>query len=160
MTTNTKIQPKHPTTFIDLKNARYDDQRKVMKKILDANHCPFCLENLRKYHKQPIMIEGKYWIVTPNQWPYAHTKVHMLMIYKEHAETLDQIPSGAGDELIQLSTQLCEKYQVEGGGLAMRFGDTRYSAGSVKHLHLQFIVPDLSSPNFKPVKVKIGREVE
>jgi hypothetical protein len=40
--------------------------------------------------------------------------------------------------------------------MAMRFGETKYSAGTVKHLHAQFIVPDVDQPDFEPVRIKIG----
>lgn len=153
---NSDNQKNSDAPFVDLQNARYDDQRAVMQEIVGAAHCPFCSENLKKYHKQPIIIEGEYWLVTPNQWPYNHTRVHLLLILKEHVETLTDLPPQAGAELVKLSAELCEKYNVAGGGLALRFGDTNYSAGTVKHLHVQFIVPDIESPEFEPVRVKIG----
>jgi diadenosine tetraphosphate (Ap4A) HIT family hydrolase len=155
---NSNNQKSRETAFVDLQNARYDDQRTIMKEIIDAAHCPFCSENLKKYHKQPIVAEGEYWLVTPNQWPYNHTRVHLLLILKEHAESLGELTPQAGAELVSLSAQLCEKYAVKGGGLALRFGDTRYSAGTVKHLHVQFIVPDIESPEFEPVRIKIGSD--
>jgi ATP adenylyltransferase len=154
--TNSDNQNNTNNSFVDLQNARYDDQREVMKEIVDAAHCPFCSENLKRYHKQPIVAEGEYWLVTPNQWPYNHTRVHLLLILKEHAESLEELPMQAGAELVSLSAELCKKYNVKGGGLALRFGDTNYSAGTVKHLHVQFIIPDIESPDFEPVRVKIG----
>lgn len=144
-------------SFVDLDNARYDDQRAVMQDIIDADHCPFCRENLEKYHKQPIVREGNYWLVTKNQWPYTHTRVHMLLILKNHAEMISEISAEAAAELFELSTWLCEKYEVPGGAIALRFGDTNYSAGSVAHLHVQFVVPEISTPDFKPVRIKVGK---
>lgn len=143
--------------FVDLDNAREDEQRQVMKDIIDSKHCPFCLENLRKYHKQQILKDGKYWLVTPNQWPYENTQYHFLAILKEHAEKLSEVPSDAGKELFELMAWLEKEYDVPGGGFAMRFGDTNYSAGTVNHLHVQFIVPDIKKPGFEPVRVKIGK---
>lgn len=143
---------------VDLDNARLDEQRQVMEEIVAADHCPFCLENLQKYHKQPILKDGKFWILTPNQWPYEHTKVHLLAIYKEHATDLNQINPEAGNELLQMMQWAQAEYQVPGGAWAMRFGDTDYSAGTVAHIHVQFIVPNLESAGYEPVRLKIGKK--
>ena len=145
--------------FVDMDNARLDDQREVMKDIIDADHCPFCLENLQKYHKQPILKDGKYWLLTTNQWPYAHTKVHLLLIYKTHVERLSELDPAAGVELLELAQWAEKEFSIPGGGLALRFGDTDYSAGTVAHLHAQLLQPDIDAPDYdeKPVKVKIGK---
>lgn len=146
--------------FVDLDNARQDGQRDVMEDIIAADHCPFCAENLQKYHKQPILRETEYWLLTPNQWPYDHTKVHLLAIYKTHAERLSELAPEAGKDLLELMQWAEKEYDVPGGGWAMRFGDTDYSAGTVLHIHAQFLVPDLSSPGYEPVRIKIGKRLE
>lgn len=143
--------------FVDLENARLDEQRKVMQEIIDEGHCPFCLDNLRKYHKQQILRDGKYWILTQNQWPYDFTRVHLLAILKTHAVNLGQVPPEAGKELFELLSWAEKEYDVEGGAIGMRFGDTNHSAGTVNHIHAQFIVPDIKKPGFQPVRFKIGK---
>lgn len=148
-----------PKPFVDIENARVDDQRDVMREIMSADHCPFCWENLEKYHKQAIIKEGKYWLVTTNQWPYVHTSLHLLLIYKSHAERLADLDPQAGVELLELVQWVEKHYQIPGGGVAMRFGDMNYSAGTVAHIHAQLLVPDIQAPDYdaKPVKVKIGK---
>lgn len=145
--------------FIDLDNARIDEQVEVMKNIKKADHCPFCSENLEKYHKKPIIKTGKYWLLTKNQWPYQHTKHHFLLIYKQHITDLKDINTEAGKELFELSQWTIKKYDIPGGGLVIRFGDTNYSAGTVNHLHAQLLQPDIHAPSYaeKPVRVKIGK---
>lgn len=142
--------------FVDTHNARFDDQRKVLQQIIADRGCPFCGEKLFKYHKKPILKEGKFWILTENQWPHDNTKINLLAIYKEHAESLAEINPDAGKELVELFQWAEKEYSVPGGGFAMRFGDTRYSAGTVKHIHAQFFVPDREKPDYKPVRFKIG----
>lgn len=146
-----------PTDFVDIDNSRTEEQVGVMEDIIQAGHCPFCLENLKKYHKQPIIWEGKYWLLTKNQWPYKNTKLHLLGILKEHAEDLSALTPAMGTELVEMLQVADKEFSPPGGGLAMRFGDTNYSAGTVKHLHIQFIVPDINSPDFKPTRFKIGK---
>lgn len=143
--------------FVDVDNARLDEQRQVMEKILDSAHCPFCPENLALYHKQPIIMEGKYWLITKNQWPYDFTKHHYLAIYKNHVETLQELEPEAGAELFRFFAELEREFAAPGGGFSLRFGDTAYSAGTVNHLHAQFIVPDVEAPGFQPVRLKFGK---
>jgi ATP adenylyltransferase len=143
--------------FIDIDNARVDDQKKVMLDIMSADHCPFCAENFKKYNKQSILKDGTYWLLTTNQWPYDYTKHHLLLIYKIHAVNLSQLDPKSGVELLEFFQWAEEKYQIPGGGWVMRFGDTDYSAGTVNHLHAQLIQPDIDHPDFTPVRIKIGK---
>ena len=146
------------TQLVDLDNARLDEQREVMQDIIAADHCPFCRENLAKYHKTPILREGQYWLVTTNQWPYAHTQLHLLFILKEHATELTELDPAAGAELIEHAQWAAREYDIPGGGLVMRFGDTAHSAGTVAHLHAQLVVPQLSDDDFEPVRITIGKK--
>ena len=145
-------------SFVDLDNGREQEQIDEMKRIIEAGHCPFCQENLHLYHKLPNDLEGKHWFVTKNQWPYKNTKYHFLAILKRHAEHLHELTQEEGGELITLLGQLQKKLNAPGGGFAVRFGDTTYSAGTVKHLHAQFIIPDAEADDFIPVRVKLGKE--
>ena len=77
--------------YINLASVRSDDQKRVMEEIALNNHCPFCTENLTKYHKKPIIKEGKYWILTDNQWPYEKTKNQLLAINKRHIEHIKEL---------------------------------------------------------------------
>lgn len=149
---------KTTTQLVDIDNTRNDEQRGVMEQIIAAGHCPFCLENLRQYHRQPILKETKHWILTPNQWPYDFTQLHLMAILKTHREELYQLTAEMGAELFELLGWAQREYDVPGGGFAMRFGDTNYSAGTVKHIHVQFIVPDINAADFQPVRFKIGKE--
>lgn len=145
---------------VDLDNAREKDQLEVMERIIEDGGCPFCQENFSKYNRQPILKMGKYWMVTTNQWPYKHTKHHFLLIHHDHIESISEMSSDAGAELIELTKWLIDEYQIPGGGLVTRFGDTNYSAGSVVHLHAQLIQPDLDDPEYMPTRVKIGKRAE
>ncbi len=146
--------------FVDVGNSRAPDQTQVMNQIIANNECPFCLENLHKYHQDPTVKEGEYWIITPNRWPYENTQVHLLAIYKKHAVRLSELEPAAGAELFKLFAELEKENRYPGGGWAMRFGDTDYSAGTVNHLHAQFIIPDVEKEDFKPVRFKIGKDKE
>jgi len=133
--------------FIDLSNARTDDQREVMQEIASQGHCPFCRENLDRYHKNPILKEGEYWLLTENQWPYDKIKHQLLAISKTHVEHLSDMDPDAGRELFEMFGEIAKERGMEGGGVAIRFGsspDGNYGS-SVLHLHAHLIEPDLKA---------------
>lgn len=142
---------------VNLDHARYDDQRKVMQKSVEADECPFCPDALRNYHKQPILVESDHWIVTTNQWPYAHTDAHFLLIAKNHAETVTDLSIEAFADLGRQIQWLVRTYQLAYGGIAMRFGDTAYTGATVNHLHAHVIQAAKDLPDDEKVKFKFSR---
>lgn len=142
--------------FVDLGNARSEEQKKVMEAIATEGECPFCRENLAKYHKKPIILSGLYWILTENQWPYENTRVHLLLIATVHAEKISDVPSEAGEERWRFLRFAEREYGVNIGAACMRFGWKKDSgAATVRHLHEHFIVPVENPP--EAVKFKIGK---
>lgn len=145
-----------PGSFVNLDNARFDDQRDVMKSIERDEVCPFCPEHLHKYHKQPIVREGEHWKITPIQWPYEHTRAHLLAISAYHAESLNDLREGSFNEL-QEHFQWAEiEYRIAAGGLAMRFGDVTKNGASVRHLHVHIIVPSDDKSPVDKIRFKIS----
>lgn len=144
--------------YVNLSNARHPEQASVMQKIVDDGVCPFCPEHLANYHKEPILKEGAYWLVTKNQWPYDETKHHFLAIAKDHVEDFTKLPPEAGKELIEFFQNICTEYNIAGGGLAMRFGSGEKNyANSVSHLHCHLIEPDMENPQHTGVKFKLSK---
>jgi diadenosine tetraphosphate (Ap4A) HIT family hydrolase len=131
--------------FINMGTVRRKDQQKVMEEIQKQGHCPFCRENLDKYHKNPILKEGKYWLLTENQWPYEHVKHQLLAIYKTHVEHIKDLDPEAGKELFEMFARESEKRKMLGGGVAIRFGSSIHGnyGSSVLHIHAHLIEPDL-----------------
>ena len=142
--------------FVNLANARREEQIKVMEEIVADGVCPFCTDNLKKYHKKPILKEGKYWLFTTNQWPYDYTKNHFIAISKTHMGHITEMPKEAGAELMETFTEMAKKYKIEYGGIALRFGDAIHTGATVSHLHAHLIEPDNNHPSDKPVRFKIG----
>lgn len=147
---------KTPEAYVNLDSARFDDQREVMKRIVEDGLCPFCPENLTRYHKQEILKEGASWLLTLNQWPYAHTRVHLLAIARRHVESLAELEAPDFVELLQLFQWAEKKYGVVSGGVAMRFGDVTRNGASVRHLHAHFIVPSDDKPAEHQIRFKIS----
>jgi len=134
--------------FIQMSTIRREDQREVMNKIEEEGHCPFCRENLDKYHKNPIIKEGNFWLLTNNQWPYEKVKHQVLAIYKTHVEHIKDIDPRAGQELFEMFAEEARTRNIAGGGIAIRFGSNpehgNYGS-SVLHIHAHLIEPDLDA---------------
>jgi len=147
---------KDKNKFVNLSNARYDEQRHIMEDIVENQECPFCPENLAKYHKKAIVKRGKFWVLTYNQWPYKYTDVHLLAIATYHAEELSDLKKGAFDELQELMMWAEKRYNIKTGGLAMRFGNVSSNGATVDHLHVHLIVPSKDKPADEKVRFKIS----
>ena len=133
--------------FINLSVVRREDQRAVMEEIQKQGHCPFCPENVAKYHKNPIIKEGEFWLLTDNQWPYEKVKHQLLAISKTHVEHISDLDPRAGAELFAMFGEEARKRGIPGGGLAMRFGSSQHGnyGSSVLHLHAHLVEPDLEA---------------
>jgi diadenosine tetraphosphate (Ap4A) HIT family hydrolase len=142
--------------YIHLENARTDEQREVMRQIEKDNVCPFCSENLNNYHKKEIFAEGKYWLLTENQWPYEGAKNHLLAISKEHVTSIIDLPSEAASELFDLFKKAIKDFDISGYTIALRSGTTKY-ASSVSHLHAHLIEPDVENPNHQGLKFPVSK---
>lgn len=144
-------------THINLNNAREDKQVEAMKRIESRDECPFCLENLEKEHKEPILKKGDFWILTKNQWPYKESKVHLLLISTTHIEKLSDISPEAGSELIKMLHFAEKEFGLDTGGVSFRFGDIKRNGATVSHLHIHVMKPGNSkSKNYRPIRFKIG----
>jgi len=148
-----KYSPNLP--FIEMVNVRTFEQLKIMRRIRQAGHCPFCPENLHLYHKRPILRRGVHWLLTENQWRYPGTGIHFVLIAKKHAESMHHLPREAAAELFSIVEKLELEGKFLGGGMAMRFGDPILSGATIKHLHAQIISPKRGSD---PVKFYIGTD--
>ncbi len=134
--------------FIIKDNLRVASQGPVYDKIEKEGHCPFCKENLLKYHKLPILKEGKFWTLTDNQWPYDKIKHQLLAIYNTHIEHLNEMDPESGKELIEMFQEESKKRKMPGGGIAIRFGSNPEEGSygnSVLHIHAHLIEPDLKA---------------
>lgn len=127
--------------LVDIENARSEEQKMIMRKIIKNQEDPFDLQNISKYHKKKIFSYWNYWFVTENQWPYEGSAKSFLIISYQYYDSPSQMPCEAFEELIEVVNFLIRKFKIKGGALAMRFGDTSFSGASVKRIHFHLIQP-------------------
>ena len=129
---------------------------KVIEQIKKDAVCPFCPENLANYHKNPILFEGEYWLLTNNMYPYEGAKYQALIIHKQHITSFTEISEPAWKELQAIIKRFADQNHIPGGALLMRFGNTAYTGASVSHLHANLISPDGEDKNRKPIVARLG----
>ncbi len=146
-------------SFVNLDNARLDEQREIMKTIQKERFCPFCPKYYSKSELEPIIKQGKYWHIRKNRWPYENTQTHFVIIHNKHVEKLSEINPQAAQELFKLAQWVEKEYKISGGGLCLRFGDININGGTVLHLHAHIITADITNrddPKYQPVRFRVG----
>lgn len=141
--------------YIDISNARLEEQQEVMRRIAADGVCPFCEEHLFDYHTEPILKRGTYWLITKNRWPYEGSKHHFLAISTTHIASFNDLAPEAGAELFTLFQEVAREFNITTGGLGLRFGT---GSNSVKHIHAHFIEPDTEDPEHKGVKFSLSKD--
>jgi len=129
--------------FVNTKNARKGQYKKVIKKIASTGKCPFCKEDF-KYHEKPVFKQRNGWFLTENSWPYKNSRYHLIIICDKHKENFSELTKKDLESVNFLANFAIKKYKIKGGALAMRFGDTDYTGASVAHLHFHIISPKIN----------------
>lgn len=130
-------------TTVNITHAR--DKKHVYEKIVKDKVCPFCVDFSKKkdtfqYHSKPVLFHGKHWVVTENFDPYKGTEHHLMFIHRKHIVSFSELKPAALKELVLLTKKLEEKFSLPAGVFLFRFGDTRYTGGSVNHFHGHFVL--------------------
>jgi len=131
------------------------EYQKVMKEIVAEGVCPFCPETF-KWHTKPILKRFGGWLITENFSPYENAKFHFLIVGEIHKEKISEFTPSDWKSITDLIAWVTEKYNIKGGGVTMRFGDSLYTGATVKHLHLHLISPVVAGGKAKPVYFPIG----
>jgi len=151
--------------FVDLTYAKSGGYLEALQSIVAAGVCPFCPEHFN-WHPNPILRRSRGWLLTESMQPYEGAARHYLLICQTHKESLAELGNSDMLEVLQLSRHATQLYAAElgvhseavGGGLMFRFGDTRHTGATVKHLHAHVIFPqiDPASERAVPVYFPIG----
>lgn len=134
-------------TYARVVNKRFAKRKSgyehVLNQIEMENKCPFCHDNF-KYHKNPILKKNSNWFITESSWPYKNAKYHFLIINRKHKEAFSELNKKDWETLRELTNWAIKNYNLPGGALALRFGDTDYTGATVCHIHAHIISPQLN----------------
>ncbi|HEY8304692.1 MAG TPA: HIT domain-containing protein [Solirubrobacteraceae bacterium] len=138
--------------------ARGEEQLRHMERLEHDGVCVFCPEYFAAFHREPVEIAGKHWYVTKNDYPYAGTRAHYLIVSNRHVCSFEDLPDEAGSELWALKRQLEQRLSPRAVATVERSGDMRYNGGSVAHLHVHFVA--LGDTPESTVRFKVSMEAE
>lgn len=145
------------STYLAHENARTPEQQALMRRIEEDGVCPFCAEHFATYHPKPILKETDYWFFTENMSPYEGTRHHFIFVYKpSHISHIEELPEKAAADLFSLIQMVTREREMPGGAFFMRFGESKYTGGSVAHLHAHLLMGDADASDHQPVRVKLG----
>lgn len=146
-----------PAAGLDHKEARTQEQKKLMAQIEADGVCPFCEAHFRKYHPKPIIKETNSWFLTENMSPYEGTTQHYIFVYKpKHITFPSEMTEESRLELFDLVEWAIHEYNIPGGGFFMRFGEGGYNGSSVEHLHAHIISGVQKADDTEGLKVKLS----
>jgi len=136
--------------------ARSKDQLEALRKINHGDFCPFCSRRyMETEHPNPIFAETDHWFATDNRWKYEGAVEHILLIHKDHIESLSEMSSESWLDLKKIFNRVVEERKIPGATLVMRQGDGLYTGATVTHLHAQ-IISGPGNPDGKPVLARVG----
>jgi dihydrofolate reductase len=140
----------------NLTTARSEAQRSQMAGLMQRGVCNFCPEHIESEQKEPIELRTDHWVVKKNDYPYVGTKVHLLLIPREHVLTFSKLSKAAQRDFSNTITKAEQQWSLSSYALGMRSGDVRFNGGSVEHLHAHIVVGDTSDLQHEPVRFKMS----
>jgi ATP adenylyltransferase len=139
-------------SFYHLGNARHSEQREKMERLEAAEICMFCAGP----PAAPVKVASQHWEVLHNEFPYAGTRLHLLIVPRRHVTDLLDLHDEELAEFWQVARSIRQLYHLEYYGLGARCGDCRFTGGTIAHVHVHLIVGDVDDPGHTPVRLKLS----
>ncbi len=137
-------------------NHRDPAQLDEMRRLDEAGICLFCPSYLDHNQQQRVIHATAFWSVTPNAYPYRHTRLHLLLVPRVHVRDLLDLSAEALADFWVVLAWVRDRHRLAYYGLGVRCGDCRYTGGTIEHLHVHLIVGDAEDPDHEPVRLKLS----
>jgi ATP adenylyltransferase len=139
-----------------MSNYRTAEQLAEMQRLEAAGICLFCPEVLREHSRQRVAWETRHWVVTPNEYPYKGTRIHLLVVPHKHVnDMLDLDDESLGDFWNALRL-IRERFDLDYYGLGVRNGDCSFTGATIAHVHAHVLVGDPALEPEVPVRMKFS----
>ena len=126
--------------LVDPDKAQGKEYKNVLAIIRRKKLCPFCLENFH-FSKHKILRDLGGWYLVKNSYSYQDSQFAFLIIAKRHLDKIEELTPGDWVNVQNLFTLAVKRFHIRGGALIIRFGLTRLSGATIKHLHFHLISP-------------------
>ncbi len=137
-------------------NVRTPEQRAEMESLAARGVCLFCPEVLRQHARQQVLLATRHWTVTPNEFPYRGTTLHLLLVPHEHAGDLLDLPAETQQDFWTVLGMVRDRYGLRYYGLGVRNGDCRFTGATIRHVHAHVMVGDAETAGAPPVRMRFS----
>jgi ATP adenylyltransferase len=140
-------------------NYRTAEQLAEMERLEADGICLFCPDGQRwqaGHGREQVLHETRHWVIRPNEFPYAGTRLHLLLVPREHVtDVLDLAPDGQADFWTALGW-VRERYELSYYALGMRNGDCRYTGATIRHVHAHVMAGDPAAEPHVPIRMRLS----
>jgi ATP adenylyltransferase len=137
-------------------NARTPEQLAEMQSLEARGVCLFCPDGLRQHERQQVLARTRHWSVTPNEFPYRGTTLHLLLVPDEHAADLLDLQSDVRQDFWTALAWVRDRYRLSHYGLGVRNGDCRFTGATIRHVHVHLLVSRAPVAGEPPVRMRFS----
>lgn len=121
-------------------NHRTAEQLADMEELEARGLCLFCPDGLAEHGRQRVLWETSHWSITPNEFPYKGTALHLLLVPRQHVGDILDLDEAARADFWTALGWVRDRYELTYYGLGVRNGDCRYTGATIAHLHAHVVV--------------------
>ncbi len=121
-------------------HARTPEQLAEMKRLDEAGVCLFCPAHLAGHPRQQVLLSTAHWSVTPNEFPYPGTRLHLLLVPHQHVSDLLELSDEARADFWAALAATAARHRLEHYSLGIRNGDCRFTGATIAHVHAHLLV--------------------
>lgn len=137
-------------------NYRTEEQLAEMRRLEADGVCLFCPAALREHARQRVILETRHWAVTPNAFPYAGTRLHLLVVPNQHVNDMLDLDEAALADFWAALRRVREEYGLGHYGLGVRNGNCSFTGATIAHVHAHVLVGDPDAEPEVPVRMKFS----
>lgn len=137
-------------------NYRTQEQLAEMRRLEAAGICLFCPSALREHARQRVVLETAHWAVTPNEFPYGGTRLHLLVVPVRHVNDMLDLEDAELADFWAALRLVRQRYGLEYYGLGVRNGNCSFTGATIAHVHAHVVVGDPAAEPEVPVRMKFS----
>jgi ATP adenylyltransferase len=143
-------------SYYCLENYRTAEQLADMRQLEAQGVCLFCPAGLRSHTRQQILFQTRHWTITPNEFPYPGTVLHLLLVPQQHATDLLDLDEAVRQDFWTALAAVRDRCGLGHYGLGVRNGDCRFTGATIRHVHAHVLVGDTDPDHAAVVRMRFS----
>jgi diadenosine tetraphosphate (Ap4A) HIT family hydrolase len=143
-------------SYYCLENYRTAEQLADMRQLEAQGVCLFCPAGLRSHTRQQILFQTRHWTVTPNEFPYPGTVLHLLLVPQQHATDLLDLDEAVRQDFWTALAAVRDRCGLGHYGLGVRNGECRFTGATIRHVHAHVLVGDTDPDHAAVVRMRFS----